>query len=361
MLADPRNDAHALISQLTVLFQRLHNHTLSLVEKGTSSVSSAPRELAYRRFRCTRLVVTLIYRNIIEKDVLRKILDDRIYEHYVTKGNALLDNGESVPLEFGFGAFRFGHSLVRGVYNVNTEFESQDVTGALLLSSQQRPDFLPVKSDWFVDWDRFFEAETSPTADRALKRNFSTMIGPRYVGDLQDGSVRVPGLDAAGLAQRDLLSACYAGLLSARALCGELRARGFDKEVKDFVEWRARLEAWLPRLDLFPASDDDRRRIVEDPPLPFFVLFEAKCCGGEHLGPIGSIIVAETILGAFKRHPLGLEQRDTTLRQRVLRCGELFFEGSPAGPQVSEALSQIDEIETMPQLLEYMARHGCFG
>ena len=32
MLADPRNDAHALVSQLTVLFQLLHNHVISLLE-----------------------------------------------------------------------------------------------------------------------------------------------------------------------------------------------------------------------------------------------------------------------------------------------------------------------------------------
>jgi hypothetical protein len=361
MLADSRNDAHALISQLTVLFQRLHNHVLSLVEEGTSSISSAHRELTYRRFHCARLVVTLMYRNIIEKDVLCKILDRRIYDHYVTNGNPPRDNGESIPLEFTFGAFRFGHSMVRGAYNVNSQFEEQDVTGALLLSSQQRPDRLPVTASWFIDWDRFFIAETPARADEALKLNFSKMIGLHYVGDLQEGMVKVPGLDAAGLAQRDLLSACYSGMLSVTALCSELRARGFEREVVDFSAWRSRLDTWLPRLNLFPSSDDDRKRVVEDPPLPFFVLFEAEHYGGQHLGPVGSIIVAETILGAFKRHPLGVEQRDSTLQQRISRCGELYFDESSARGPVSEALSQIDEIETMPQLLEYMRRLGCFG
>jgi len=361
MLADSRNDAHALISQLTVLFQLLHNHVLSLVEKGTSSISSAPRELAFRQFRCARLVVTLVYRNIIERDLLRRILDDRIYDRYVTKADAPRDSGESIPLEFSFGAFRFGHSMVRGAYSVNSQFGLQDVTGALLLSSEQRPDFLPVKPNWFVDWDRFFVAKAADGAGTAVQRNLSKVIGPHYVQDLVQGSVRVSGMDAAGLAHRDLLSACYAGTLSVSALCKELRAKGFEREVEDFGAWRSRLDSWLPRLNLFPAGDDDRKRIVEDPPLPFFVLFEAQHHGGQHLGPLGSIIVAEAILGAFRRYPLGVEQGGSTLRQRISRCGETFFDESSAEVSVSEWLAQIDEIESMSQLLEYMRRQGCFG
>jgi len=362
MLADPRNDAHALLSQLTVLFQRLHNHILSLVEKGTSSISSTPRELAYRRFRCARLVVTMIYRNVIEKDVLCRILDDRIYRHYVTNGNVPCDSAESIPLEFSFGAFRFGHSMVRENYNVNSRHESQPVSGALLRSSQQQPALLPDMARWFIDWDRFFPEGATATADRPFVPNFSTMIGPRYLGALHTGQVRSPGLDDKGLAWRDLLSACYAGVLSVAALCSALRAMGFDM-VKDFAWWREQLETWLPlpRANLFSASDDDTKRIVEDPPLPFFVLFEAeRCGGGKHLGPVGSIIVAETVLGAIKRHPLGLEQY-ATLQERISRCGESFFDESSARTPVSMALSQISEIETMPQLLEYMGRQGCFA
>ena len=39
MLADPRNDAHALVSQLTVLFQLLHNHVISLLEPITGPIA----------------------------------------------------------------------------------------------------------------------------------------------------------------------------------------------------------------------------------------------------------------------------------------------------------------------------------
>ena len=48
------------------------------------------RELAYREFHCARLVLTLIYRNIIEKDVLRQILDGASIDRYMTEYQAAL-------------------------------------------------------------------------------------------------------------------------------------------------------------------------------------------------------------------------------------------------------------------------------
>jgi hypothetical protein len=355
MLADPRNDAHALLSQLAVVFKLLHNLVLSLVESATASISVAPRELAYRRFQCARQAVTLIYRNIIEKDVLEKILDDRIYKYYVVDGHARCDSGQTVPLEFSFGAFRFGHSMVRDSYDVNSVSKEQALTGALLSSSQQRPDKLPVQPNWFVDWDLFFSDGESAS------RNLSQFIDLRFAGGLYQGDTKVPMLDRPGLVQRDFISSCYAGTLSARGLCRELRSRGFDAWVQDFDEWERQLAGWLRHGVHFPSGDADGARLARDPPLPFFLLFEAMSGGGQHLGPIGSIVVAETILGAFRRNPLGVEGAGNRLQDRLAACGRVFFENTPLGQSVSTTLSQIGEIERMPQLLEYMHRHGCFG
>ena len=313
--------------------------------------------MAYRRFQCARQAVTLIYRNIIEKDVLEKILDDRIYKHYVVDGRPPCDSGASVPLEFSFGAFRFGHSMVRDIYDVNSIFKQQDVTGALLSSSQQRPAKVPLdleRPNWFVDWDPFFfEGEASG-------RNLSQVIDLRFAGGLHMVA-RVPSLDRPGLAQRDLISACYAGTLSARALCSGLRSRGFDAVVEGFDEWEPRLAKWLQAADFRWSDDEDAARLARDPPLPFFILFEAMRSGGQHLGPIGSIVVAEVILGAFRRHPLGVEGAGDTLQRRLAACGRVFFEKTPLGQSVSTTLSQIDEIRCMPHLLAYMHRQGCFG
>ena len=107
--------------------------------------------LMYRRFVCARIVVTLIYRSIILKDVMARILHPAVFKHYVTDKKALLadalpDDGDlnSMPLEFSHGAFRFGHAMVRDSYRVNSR-ERQDFVNALVQSSVHRPGGLPVR------------------------------------------------------------------------------------------------------------------------------------------------------------------------------------------------------------------------
>ncbi len=383
MLADPRNDAHALVSQITVLFQLLHNHVISLLEAVLKPFIPQEerfprRELAYREFNCARLVLTLIYRNIIKKDVLERILDKRIYHRYMTDPALPCDKHTGISLEFSFGAFRFGHAIVRDQYNVNSQSMGQSISEALRLSAQlARPGSLPIKSNWFVDWAHFFDNA------KGIVPNFSKRIGPRHPKALQDNLMLFPpkagGVDAGGLMDRDLLSAAYAGLLSVPALIRQMRERGFDM-VEDLAQWQGPMRAWLTELPglggRLLADDPDLDRILADPPLPFFVLFEAgrigrldeATQGGWRLGPLGSVIVAETILGAMKAYPLGNE--DHSLQAQIKACGEALFNmpdvEQPKAPQpvrdaVGKALSEIDEIETMPELLAYMERQGLFN
>ena len=142
---------------------------------------------------------------------------------------------------------------------------------ALLRTSHRSPGspfHLPLRPDWLVDWARFFGPENSPTA------NFSMLIGPHYPTVLRDPTGEFArffyagqrhamssrmrqgaAIDAAGLAHRDLLSACYAGTLSVPALCRKLRNQRFEM-VEEFDVWGLRLAGWLPKDELhFPLED----------------------------------------------------------------------------------------------------------
>lgn len=360
MIADPRNDAHALISQLAVLLHLLHNQILGDAKEVTHQIPAANplarRELAYRQFTYARLIVTLIYRNIIEKDVLEKILDGRIYEKYVVNGRVLCDSAESIPLEFTFGAFRFGHAMVRDSYATNSPNE-KPADDALSLSSQRQPWLLPVTADWLLDWARFFWIKPSQPGEPIVQPNFSKAIGPHYPGFLE----RSKNFPPLGLPLRDLLSASYAGMLSVPAVCQLMQDKGF-REVDDFARWRRELEAWLihAKGSGFEADHPDTRAIADDPPLPFFLLFEAaRTNAGERLGPLGSIIVAEAILGAIRRYGLGIEEPGSTQRACVDNCGRLLF--GAIGDAVSLRLADVADIVTMSDLLDYMRRKGTFG
>jgi hypothetical protein len=371
MLADVRNDSHAIISQLTVLFQTLHNHIVGLLDKttrGSDVFATLPqRELAYRTFQCARTVSALIYRNIIEKDVLKKILDECIFRRYAIDKILPVDSGESIPVEFTFGAFRFGHAMVRDMYSINDASRSQSTVGALrrtsLLAHLGR---LPIGPDWLIDWAHFFPI------DPAITPNFSPLIQPRYPTVLNTDSLlfpaRVPAIDTEGLMHRDLVSAAFAGVLSVPALIEAARRKGFET-VEEFSAWQERIRIWLKATPVAQQiGEEDIERLASDPPLPFFVLFEADHSGGEALGPLGSVIVAETIFGTLRANPI--EADGDTLKARIETCGRVLFdvpeEQQPQATQliqaaIASALSEIDEIETMPQLLDYMRRAGIFA
>ena len=93
------------------------------------------------------LVLTLIYRNIIKKDVLEKILDRSIYQRYMTDPTLPRDRAKGIPLEFTLGAFRFGHAIVRDTYDVNSTAKDQPTIAALRLSALfAHQELLPLKA-----------------------------------------------------------------------------------------------------------------------------------------------------------------------------------------------------------------------
>jgi hypothetical protein len=125
------------------------------------------------------------------------------------------------------------------------------------------------------------------------------LIQPAYAPQLAAARF-FPAIDAtggAGLPYRDLLSAELAGCWPAGALTDTLlqtlpaadaRARALGSHgLARAAARRDALRAWLgePGLDA----------VADAPPLPFFIMFEALHGGGQMLGPLGSIILAETL------------------------------------------------------------------
>jgi len=365
LIADARNDTHALLSQMTVLFHRLHNKIddmLAAVQPGQGSgIDASAASLAFKRYICARIAVTLIYRRILVDDVLQRVLHPLVYKRYVIDGQSPLDTEPGVPLEFSHGAYRFGHAMVRSAYRVNSN-ETIETQFALRLSAQASPQFVPVTENWRVDWARFFDlGETQP--------NLSRRIGPTFSGVL-DSESRFPALgndDATGLANRDLVSACYAGCWSVPMLFAKLKDGPLRDLIPDFRVWQSPISAWLGEGSTGgaePFEPRDVNDLVCDPPLPFFVLFEAARSddgltptptgGGRRLGPIGSIIVAETVFGAMRNHPVAFEDANPDLGGKLeAACAALVNSRAVLAP--------LADIKTMSDLVRFMVASGAFG
>jgi hypothetical protein len=83
MVADPRNDDHAIMSQLTALFALLHNGLVDMVRHNEPEAGpNAGLGAACNRFLCARDALTVIYHNVIRKDLMRRVMHPGIYAAY---------------------------------------------------------------------------------------------------------------------------------------------------------------------------------------------------------------------------------------------------------------------------------------
>ncbi len=344
LIPDPRNDDHAIISQLTTLFHLLHNGLLGkLGGEGAKSGAAATAD-RYHHFVCARAMATMVYRNIVREDLLKRLLHPDVYQFHAGSNPPTLDPWDDrVPVEFSHGAFRCGHAMVRPEYQINSD-NRQLTSEALRQTSLRGPTKMPLDERWIVRWSHFFEIEGS-------QPNLSRRIGPDYTAALLDNSI-FPAVDEAdkeGLAYRDLMSASLAGLWSVPQLIERIRsAPGFGQ--LEFIDWKKPLTKWLAE---YPNStgltDADIKTLTDDPPLPMFVLFEAaKQTGGKSLGTLGSIIVSQVLFGAMQEIPL-LNGAGAELTPEALSAQEKKM-SCPA-----DLLSSLLKVATMGQLITFMA------
>jgi hypothetical protein len=363
LVADPRNDDHAIMSQLTALFALLHNGLVDIVRRGEPAAGiNANLGAAYRRFLCARDALTLIYHNIIRKDLMRRVLHPAIYAAYSGAAPDFIDrpvlgtaarDGWQIPLEFSHGAFRFGHAMVRPEYVINDR-STHDLNTTLEKTSANDPVNMPLDSTWIVRWSHFFQIKGS-------KPNFSRRIGP-FLSDGLGNDQIFPAIDQTnrvGLLYRDLLGSALAGMWSVDALIAEIAIRrpqliGISRLLADRSYRVAELRAWLAAQPSYGGLNaDDIETLANDPPLPFFILFEAMQqphSEGLHLGPLGSIIVSEVIFGALASNELAAGSRSASLTETLADISAEYYP--------TNVFEDVPEIERMDQLVEFTAEIG---
>ena len=367
LIADPRNDDHAIMSQLTALFALLHNGIIDLIRRREpGNGPNAQLGSAYKRFLCARDALTLIYRNIIRNDLMRRVLHPHIYAAYCDPARRFIDPacdravgtggaaGETmqdadnwqIPFEFSHGAFRFGHAMVRPEYRVN-DLATHDLSMTLEKTSANDPVNMPLDSTWIVRWSRFFEINGS-------RPNFSRRIGP-YLSDGLGNDQIFPPIDETGrvgLLYRDLFGAALAGLWSVDALIAEIAVRrpvfiAMSRLLADRPYRVNELRHWLAAAPAYGGlTAEDIETLANDPPLPFFILFEAMRqpqAEGLCLGILGSIIVSEVIFGALASD------------RRRFRDGTGALADVSAAYYPGNIFADVPEIQGMGQLVEFVA------
>lgn len=360
LIADPRNDAHAVSSQIAMLFHLLHNRVVGLLESELGDFPFPSEDTKrYRLYFAARALCESTYRSIVRNDYLPRILHPAVIDCYTNREPDYLDHqslGE-LPIEFAH-VFRFGHAMVRPFYVVNDlKPDGEELVDMLLTTSGFRPWRMPIDESWLIQWSRFFSIGGS-------KPNLSRRIGPEISAGLYSSEAFCPVdlTGSAGLVYRDLLSSAHLNMWSVGALAREiLRLRpslsGLSPLLADESRREAGLAGWLDNhRDASGLTDSDVASLSRDPPLLFYTLFEAAHDEqGRHLGIMGSIVTAEVLYKALRARPFRYMAPFPVHVESFEEIAKTAFGRVDLAPMIKRCAPHL---QTMPDLIVYLGADG---
>ncbi len=362
LIADARNDDNLILSQMTALFQHFHNKVVDTIESVHKKNPPSETVSDAQLFDLARSIVVRTYRKILRKDYLGRVINkevfdncDAAYENFLsaktkkmtpsTATEILNFKDGKIPLEFSHAAFRFGHGMVRPVYDLNEQRKKSPTNRGARISriieftSSRRASDMPLSCDWLIDgWWRFFDVFPK---DKKLTPNFSRLITPFVAPSLVTSNL-IPTTDGlpGSLLFRDFVRAESVGVRKVDWLLKKFGLSDADNyPLADKTTRANAISDWIGNLSPseFP-TQEDVRQISKNPPLLFYILLEAEVQEkGKRLGTLGSLIIAGVIYHALEQTS-SIEQAGSTTGVEKMET-VIFGKKSP---------------ETMPDLLTWL-------
>jgi hypothetical protein len=187
-----------------------------------------------------------------------------------------------IPVEFADAAFRYGHSQIKGDYQLRRG-------GSRFPVFPDLAGFRPLTPDHLIDWTLLFDVPGHPTAQRAKPIDGQLPTSLIRLPESITGVVEVSAYRS--LAARDLQRGMGTGLPSGEAVARAVGAPPLTRQELALGDWQDETPLWL------------------------YILREAAVRhGGDHLGDVGGRIVAEVIVGIIRRDPESYLANDPSWR-----------------------------------------------
>jgi hypothetical protein len=309
LIADPRNEENLIIAQFHVLLLRFHNKIMHALDQPNPPDVGLASAL---KFAQARRLVTWYYQYLVLEQWLKQFLDPDILaevEATYRRRFARCNKSFSIPIEFALAAFRFGHSMVRTDYNINIPPNhipfNLSLSELLSRNSMGNPPLRVLEDNYLIDWTLFFPDMGRNVAHRNVMHALDILIAQ----DLHHLPSPVP-IDSGpsprfiqSLPAMTLLRGQRSGLPSGQHVADAL---GETRLTEDEIVEPNSTDRDSTRKDFLL-----RRNFVKDTPLWFYILQEASVKGAPAvpgsqkilLGPVGSRIVAEVLVGALAADP----------------------------------------------------------
>jgi len=305
LIGDPRNDENVIIAQLHALFLQFHNRMVHKLQKKTGVAPTFAEVQREVRWHYQWVILYDFLPRVIRADIYQKVLphvaietEEKLQPPLIPE-STLVQNAPVLkfyepeeeaymPVEFSGAAYRFGHSMVRDEYLLNTN-QDLGIGGPLAIlcnGDTNLRGFRSFRPQWGIEWGYFFEGfdVEPPPQQRPL------LAGPPQRAFAIDTSLAKPlrtlpfpsAADIDSLAARNLLRGWRLGLPSGQTLA---HALGENELTED--------ELRVGGKKLSSISHAFR----DNAPLWYYILAEASQSKHGTLGPVGSRIVMETFVG----------------------------------------------------------------
>ena len=304
LIGDPRNDENTIVAQLHLAFLLAHN---ALVNRGMT-------------FQEARRTLRQHYQHIVLRDFLPRIAEPTVVADTI-KANRVYDALAEpffLPLEFSVAAYRFGHSMARAAYDFNLNFNLSGepntfpatfdflftftaLSGQLGGSPGFPGGFDTLPDNWIVEWENLVDAGGPFNRTRRID---TRLVEPLSHLRRFDGT-ELPDLEA-HLAVRNLLRGYLLRMPTGQAVARALRRK--LSGVRNIpVLTAAQIEDVAAEVPT-PTGEETQLQVVQDSgfarrtPLWYYLLAEAAAlANGQRLGPVGSTLVAEVLVGLVRR------------------------------------------------------------
>jgi hypothetical protein len=276
IIGDPRNDENLLVSQFHHAMLKFHNRVVDLLVLAG---------FAGDIFTEARKIVRQHYQWCVVHDFLPRICGAGAVNAAIATVAAPVGSAFRMPVEFSVAAYRFGHSMIRNGYVLNTSLPAAASTLEGVFNFIRVPQ-LPVFSNWSVDFNMFFNTTRPVPGHFNNARTIDSIMA--------SGLESIPGGSGvmAVLAARNLLRGLAFGLPSGQAVARYFRIAPMSP---------AQLMTGLPPAEV-TLLNAHGRALLRKTPLWYYVLREAMVLnGGQCLGPVGARIVAETFVRMLRR------------------------------------------------------------
>jgi hypothetical protein len=265
LIGDPRNDVHAFMTGLQIAFIDAHNRLVDRLRADGVPESEL--------FDDARRALIWHYQWVILNDFLPNLVGTAMTMSVLQDGPRFyrLTGEPFIPVEFADAAYRYGHSQIKGDYQLQPVGQRFPVFPDLA-------GFRPLAPDHVIDWALLFDVPGRPSAQRAKPIDGQLPASLIQLPEAITGTVEVSAYRS--LAARDLQRGMGTGLPSGEAVAAAIGARPLTRQELGLGDWPDETPLWL------------------------YILREAAVQGdGDHLGEVGGRIVAEVVVGIIRTDP----------------------------------------------------------